>query len=250
MSEGEVWGEIEPALGSDYRQSIEFSSSYKGAGLAATLLYVHGGGRSKLKSAYDIGGLYGVNTRIVDDVLDGDWSHESIQDREQFLENYLDSVETGTIPEYIEYEEEKSAYCAGSLLHDMLSADAVSELADHFKSMKQPLLEEDKSTPEGYETYIHTAGGNSAEGMVKALGTLDGFNPSETIVDGAHDMGVLLQVADDKLDDDDGLSAEWREHYYQEALEQVEQHHGTIPFIVRNALKGYAAVDRVLQYLE
>lgn len=250
MSEGEVWGEIEPVLDKDYQASIEFSSSYKGAGLAATLLYVHGGGRSELKAAYHLGGLYGVNTRIVDDVLDGDWSHEPIQDREQFLENYLDSVETGTSPEYIGHAEEEGAYRAGALLHESLSADTVSEIIDHFKSMKQPLLAEDKSTPKGYETYIHTAGGKSAEGMAIALGTLDDFTLDEAIADGAHDIGVLLQVADDKVDDDDGLSREWREHYYQEALEQVEHHQGVIPFIVRNALKGYTAVNRVMRYFE
>ncbi|MFB6292245.1 MAG: hypothetical protein ABEI58_02520 [Candidatus Nanohaloarchaea archaeon] len=61
------------------------------------------------------GGLYGISVMRLDDLVDGDNGFPEVKDWESMLDNYIESVEEGEVPEPVEHEEELTVYRAGKL---------------------------------------------------------------------------------------------------------------------------------------
>jgi hypothetical protein len=106
----------------NYNDRLEDTMSYTGIGwagpiflfqyfdsresktrLASRVLRNSGQWVSMNRTAFNLCGTIGESLRIVDDILDGDGC-QKIEDRPRFLNNYIDSVETGSVRAPIEVE--------------------------------------------------------------------------------------------------------------------------------------------------
>lgn len=199
------------------------------------------------KHAYQISGVLGENLRIVDDILDGDGC-EPVEDREKFLDNYIDAVGTGEKQTVIETEEEEIAYSAGSILHEILSQDenVLENAINNFQNMADLVETEDKSQRETYIQYVDAAGREYGRLLINSLELIDYVNVSEEDLKFAGDYGFATQVADDKFDDDIGLEREILDEIYQESLENLSSHNGIVPTVIPFAGEKAPSIYNVL----
>ena len=217
-STDEVIGYLEEDLPEEYHQHMMNSANDIGSGVAAVAVYLSDGGRSNIRDAYRIGSLIGVNTRIVDDIMDGDHI-EQVEDRERFLNNFIECIEDGE-PLEIENSSENAAYTAASLMGEHLDSEII---ADYVRDIRDIAIEEDKSTREGYKSYSRGISGTIGEMVAIGLGELDDFEPSTENISFAYDFAYMGQILDDKMDADTGLEEEINE-FHAESVERMNRH--------------------------
>ncbi len=251
-SKSDIVEDISRAVDSElYEDDLRSSPLYHGQGATSLLFYLDGGGRNHPLKAYRKGLVVGANLRVVDDLLDGDGC-EQVQDRERFLDNYIETVETGVIPEYVEVAEERAAYRAGKLLREAvldreerllepdweivkdesgamiatehIKQDGLSNVLATLKDMRDMVITEDKSSEEGYLDYVAAAGGNSGSLISIVLDTLPDYTADTRNTELCYDIGVAGQIADDKFDADTGVDPETLDDIHMEALERLESH--------------------------
>jgi hypothetical protein len=215
----EVIEELESDLPDGYLQKLESSANYVSSGIAAVAAYAEGGGRRHLGEAYRIGSLIGVNTRVVDDLMDGDGVSQ-VEDREAFLNNYILSIE-GDEVEPVEQESERAAYRVGEILGEELDPEV---MASYIRDVRDIAVEEDKSTIEGYRSYSRGISATIGEIVGMGLGELDDFDPTTENLNFAYDLAYLGQVADDRMDADTGLDEEEMDEFYHESIERMKRH--------------------------
>lgn len=246
LSEGEVWKNIEERTDiGDYRERTK-DVAPMGIGAASTMTYLHGGGRRFPRQSYLLGALIGVNTRIVDDLLDGDGC-APVTKREEFMERYISSFSSGEKETPVETEVEAAAYTAAEILHSQLAhydADVVPPMVERLENMKDLVVDEDKSTVEGYRKYTRGAGGEHGALIAVALDIFPDCGVDQELIDFAYDMGYGIQVADDRYDDDIELDREELEELYQEAVDSFSEHDGIVPRLLPKLDPVYAAINR------
>ncbi len=234
-SEKDVWNDIYTVLEEDtYRERANTAVDPMGIGAASALLYLRGGGRRYARDAYYLGALIGVNTRIVDDLLDGDGC-EPVDDRDSFLDAYVTAFETGEEQPVQEQQLEAGAYHAATILHESLdtySNGIVVDVTDQFRVMKQLVVEEDKSTRQGYKRYVSGAGGVHGSLLATALNVFPDYEATEEQILFAYDMGFGIQVADDIFDNDIELASDDLHDIYDHATERAASYDGVLPWIL------------------
>ncbi|WP_414837721.1 hypothetical protein ACK3SF_05625 [Candidatus Nanosalina sp. VS9-1] len=237
----EVIAELE-GFSTGYSERLDTSANDMASGIAAVAVYLEGGGRKNIAEAYRIGSLIGLNTRIVDDILDGE-EVDAVTDKQAFLNNYIDSIHGKDVsPE--ENESENIAYEAGRLLGRELDTEIVSGYMQDFVDIA---VEEDKSSKEGYKSYSRGISASIGELVGMALTDLDDFEADADILNFAYDFAYLGQVADDKLDADTGLGDDIDE-FYREAQERISRHGATGKFMEK-ASKVYPQLYRGMKAL-
>jgi hypothetical protein len=237
----EVIEELEPDLPDAYLDKLEGSANYVSSGIAAVAAYAEGGGRRHFGEAYRIGSLIGVNTRIVDDLMDGD-GIEQVENREAFLNNYILSIE-GEKVEPVEHEFEDAAYRAGEMIGEELDPEV---MASYIRDVRDIAVEEDKSTVEGYSSYSRGISATIGEIVGTGLGELEDFEPTTENLNLAYDLAYLGQVADDKMDADTGLEEEELEKFHQESIERMKRH-GLKGEVIAQAASLYPQIYQLMK---
>jgi hypothetical protein len=237
----EVLEELEPDLPDAYLDKLEGSANYVSSGIAAVAAYAEGGGRRHFGEAYRIGSLIGVNTRRVDDLMDGD-GIEQVEDREAFLENYIRSIE-GEKVKPVEHESEEAAYRAGEIMGEVLDPEV---MASYIRDVRDIAVEEDKSTIDGYSRYSRGISASIGEIVGTGLGELDDFEPTTENLNFAYDLAYLGQVADDRMDADTGLEEEDLENFHQESIERMKRH-GLKGEVIAQAASLYPQIYGVMK---
>lgn len=217
-SETEILEELEEDMTEEYSMRIESSANSLASGIAAATTYLAGGGRGYVTEAFRIGKLIGVNTRIVDDILDGE-KIEQIEDREKFLNNYIKSLK-GRKVDPVENESEKVAYRAGRILGEHLDQEVMTS---YMKDVRDILKDEEKSSREGYKSYSRGVSATIGETVGMGLDELEDFSATTENLGFAYDFAYLGQVADDKMDADTGIEEDIDE-FYNEAIERINKH--------------------------
>lgn len=248
-SERETWDTIGEVLDSErYAERLNGSLAFK-IGFGADIVYAAGGGWRHPIRAYRLGGLIGVNTRIVDDLLDGDGCGP-VEDRYGLGERYLAAFRTGEMQAAVEDDVERAAYRAATMLYDVLEphgADVIDRVHARFTEMRDLVVEEDKSTLDGYREYATAAGGVHGAVLASALDVLPDFEATPETEGFGHDFGFAVQVVDDMFDDDIGLSAGDLKPVYDEALEKVRRHDGVLPRILPRLGRTYPPLYRAFR---
>lgn len=214
----DILDEMEPEIPGEYRERLDSSVNQVSSALAAVAVYIDSGGRENIREAYRIGNLIGINTRIVDDIMDGENIPE-VEDRERFLENCARSVE-GKEVQPVEHEAEKAAYTAAEITGEHLDRKAV---AAYLRDVRDLAPQEDKSTVEGYKQYSRGISATIGEIIGVGLGELDDFEPTTENLSASYDLAYLGQVADDRMDGDTGLGEDI-EKFYSEAVQRIKRH--------------------------
>lgn len=238
-TEAEYWGHIlDEDENQDYIERLDGSTVFNGTGYYATLLYLDNAiqhydkseptdidaNLEDLKTAYRIGGLWGGNVRIGDDVLDGDGCDPlPDSERREFLENFGHALRTGEIRETPDHELAQETYKAGALTNELYShrPELIDSMASRWDRAVELLEEEDKSTEEGYREYTIAASSIISEIIVDSLKTLDTFNPSDEFYQLVHDSGFIYQSADDWREEDIPLDRETHREVYDEYVEKA-----------------------------
>lgn len=237
----EVIKELESDLPDGYLEKLEGSANYVSSGVAAVAAYAEGGGRKHFGEAYRIGSLIGVNTRIVDDLMDGDGVRQ-VEDREAFLDNYILSI-NGEEVEPVEHDAERGAYRAGEILGEELDPEV---MASYIRDVRDIAVEEDKSTVEGYSSYSRGISATIGEIVGMGLGELSDFEPTTENLNFAYDLAYLGQVADDRMDADTGLDEEELEKFHQESVERMKRH-GLKGEVIAQAASLYPQIYGVMK---
>ena len=202
---------------------------------------------SRNKTAFNLCGTIGESLRIVDDILDGDGC-QKIEDRSRFLNNYIDSVENGSVDAPIEVEEERIAYSSGAVLHQVFEEhrETHEKVVETINNMSAKVRTEDKSSREPYLEYAEAAGRDYGRLLMASLDYLPDVSPKEPDLSFAGDYGFATQVADDRFDGDTGLDEDILKQIYFESLEDLSEHSGAIPQIVSNVGKRAPSVYNLL----
>lgn len=143
-SEGAIWERIaeDTELGEYTERSRDVAPM--GVGTVSVMTYLRGGGKWFLIPSYRLGALIGVNTRIVDDLLDGDGC-EPVTEREEFLEKYIRSFSSGEAEVPVETAMEDAAYTAAEILHteiERYDADVVPPMVEKLENMKELVVDD------------------------------------------------------------------------------------------------------------
>ena len=215
----EFLNQVEEDLPDSYIEKLESSANYISSGIAAVATYIEGGGLRKSGEAYRAGSLLGVNTRIVDDLMDGD-GVEKVESREEFLDNYIASIE-GEEVQPVEHESEEAAYTAGKLLGENLDRDI---MASYVRDVRDIAVEEKKSTSEGYRSYSRGISASIGEMVAMGLEELEDFEADTETINFAYDLAYLGQMADDRMDGDTGLEDDELEEFFQESVSRMRRH--------------------------
>ncbi|MDY6766541.1 MAG: hypothetical protein SVW77_04180 [Candidatus Nanohaloarchaea archaeon] len=189
-----------------------------------------------IRRSFTISGMMGGNTRVVDDVLDGDGceplDHEY---RDEFLSHYIQAVATGRtdMPDF-GHDVVPAAYHAGATLNTLLSGDgdAKWDVVDYLMDMRDRVATEDKSTEDGYLDYISVAGGDHGALNVAAMSVLPTFDPDHRDYEFARDFAYGVQFADDWFDDDLGLERDEMVGVYEDIIRERTHHEGVIPTVI------------------
>jgi hypothetical protein len=250
----------------DYNDRLEDTMSYTGIGWAGPIfLFQYFDAResktqlmsrglrdpsrwvSMNRTAFNLCGTIGESLRIVDDILDGDGC-QKIEDRARFLDNYIDSVENGSLNAPIEVEEERIAYSSGAVLHQVFEEhrETREKVVETMSSMSAKVRTEDKSSREPYLEYAEAAGRDYGRLLMASLGYLPDVSPEKPDLSFASDYGFATQVADDRFDGDTGLDEDILKQIYFESLEDLSEHSGAIPQIVSNVGKRAPSVYNLL----
>jgi hypothetical protein len=213
----EILEEMEPEMPDDYREKLESSVNQLSSALAAVAVYLDGGGRKNIREAYRIGNLIGINTRIVDDIMDGE-EIPQVEDREKFLENCAKSIE-GEEVEPVEHEAEEAAYTTARITGELLDRGAI---AAYLRDVRDLAPQEDKSTVEGYKQYSRGISATIGEIIGVSLGELEDFEPTTENLSASYDLAYLGQIADDRMDGDTGLGDDVEE-FHDEAVQRIKK---------------------------
>lgn len=157
-----------------------------------------------MRQARRIGGAVGRNTRIVDDLLDGDGC-DPVQDREAFFDNYLSAFRYGEAPEPIDTPMEEAAYAAARHLHTVFQEhdpNVLEDMADTLQGMGTMVTDEDKTHVDSYRTYVQAAGGLHGELCAESLQILPDYELTPERRTFANTFGQATQITDDIVDDD------------------------------------------------
>jgi len=250
LSEDDVYRQARTAVeGSSYEDRLETDIDAAGMGRATALFYLLHGGRDRVGDARRLGGVIGANTRIVDDLLDGDGC-PAVEDREGFLERYIDSVEDGAVQEPEEFEDERAVYRAGTILHAAVGEGPVlDDVVTTLEAMADGVCEEDKTTIAGYREYVHAAGGLHGELCVDALQVLADYEPDEERREHAYDTAYTIQVADDIIDGDVELEDGDLDAEPDRAIGRLRRHDSAVTtaltYVPVSVLGGLIAVEKV-----
>ncbi len=187
----------------------------------------------EVREAYHIAGITGLNSRIVDDILDGDGC-PGVEDREEFLDRYISSLE-GRHPEVLSTGAEKAAFTAGRMLNQLLDSSTIDKLVDYLEELKKGVLEEDKSTKEGYSEFVEL-GGLVAVSTAVSLDVLDRFDLDRETKNLCFEIGTITQIADDRYDGDLPLGENEIEEVWQEKKRQVNTRLGRLGVFIHEYL--------------
>lgn len=223
-SEKDILDELSSIEESSYTSRLYGDIDSKGMGRASAILYGIGGGRRHFLYARRLGGAIGINTRIVDDLLDGDGC-EAVEDREDFMERYIESFRNGTVFEPVEVPEETLAYESASILNSYLQEtkpEAAKEMVDTMENMKDLLHEEDKTQVRPYREYVKAAGGLHGELIVESLDVFPDYELNDKKRDLARTFGEALQVGDDIVDQDVRLEDGSLEEEFEKSLAELK----------------------------
>lgn len=204
---------------------------------AAGIALLHGHRNlSDLREMYRTAGIYGTMIERADDVIDGDHGFERVEDGEEFLYNALEVVETGERPETVNGSEEV-VYRAAEHVNSILAPEQAEDLryGDGDVSGLEDVVEatlEDRYSRRGYETHL-----DSAAYLFENMGLiLDMITPYK--LDGREDFwadtGRILQVTDDKVDQDWGSVVDTRRRQ-EELMEDMVEDHGRVPALAVSA---------------
>lgn len=210
---------------SSYVERLYSDIDAKGMGRATVLLYCIGGGRRNIRDARKLGGAIGINTRIVDDLLDGDGC-KAVEDREDFMARYIESFQNGTVLEPVEVPEERLAYESASILNSYLQEtkpEVKEEMADTMESMKDLLHEEDKTRVGSYREYVKAAGGLHGELIVESLDVFPDYELNNKKRNFARTFGEALQVGDDIVDQDVRLENGSLEEEFEKSVAELKE---------------------------
>lgn len=252
--EGDYWERLEgtmsysaigwagPIFLFDYRQRREGLS-----GIGKRAIFDRERFLETKRSAFEISGIIGDNLRIVDDLLDGDGC-EPVENRSDFLDNYISVVETGEVADINQVPEEDVAYSAALMFNEILSQDqeVKKTVLDHLNEMASLVEEEDKSNREDYLQYANAAGREYGKMLMSAFGVMDGVSADEKDLRFAGDYGFATQVADDKYDDDLEIDDDVLEEIYYSSLEKLAEHKGIVPTIIPYAGSKFPQIYNLL----
>lgn len=198
------------------------------------------GGKTKhLKQAYETGKLIGLNVRVVDDLLDGDGC-QKVENREEFLEDYIRALETGKVE-----KTDKNISVplrSAETMHNYFSEQVKEPLGMQLRDMKDLTLEEDKKSYEGYLNYVNVAGGHTGELTAIGLSELPNFEITTENVDYLYDLGFSGQVIDDIYDGDVELEDGSLENILEDSLIRLEKHDRFTGNLAVKATPGYNLV--------
>ena len=215
----EVIDEVYDHVPEAYIERLDGSANALSSALAASTVYLEGGGRRHLGEAFRIGELLGLNTRIVDDLMDGE-KVEQVNDREAFLNNYIRSIQ-GEEVSPVEHGCENAAYTAGRILGENTDREI---MASYMKDVRDIAIVENKSTVEGYSSYSRGISATIGEITGLALEEIEDFNADTETLNFSYDLAYIGQIADDKLDGDTGLSEEKINSFYKESIQRMNRH--------------------------
>ena len=186
-----------------YLNLLQTEVESKGIGRSTVILYLICSGRKHILTARRLGGAIGLNTKIVDDLLDGE-TIDPVSDKPAFLQNYLEVISKGEIPEPIDQPEEIYAYLAGKQLYTFLVQfpETHRNVLAVLGSMEKMLHSEDKTMLKPYREYVAAAGGLHGELLVEALAVCNDFDVTEEKREFANCFGKTLQIGDDIVDND------------------------------------------------
>ena len=242
----EVLDEVYDHVPEAYIERLDGSANTLSSALAASTVYIEGGGRKHLGEAFKIGELLGLNTRMVDDLMDGE-KVEEVNNREVFLNNYIRSIQ-GEEVNPVEHEAEKAAYTAGRILGENTDRDV---MASYMKDVRDIAVVEDKSSVDGYSSYSRGISATIGEITGLALEEIEDFNADTDTLNFSYDLAYIGQVADDKLDGDTGLSEEEINSFYRESIQRINRHGikgkiiGRISTFYPTAYRGLKAVKKL-----
>lgn len=169
-------------------------------GLTAVYFDLADNGRN-LTDAYRTGGLHGAVFERADDAVDGEHGFEAVEDKSRFMENLIEVLKTGEIPEG-DHNSEIPAYQSAAMMNELLGDSAMDRYAGHFEDVVEleNRIPEVEQTREGYRLHLES-GGRTYLAMFEALSDITGY-PVEGKREELEAMGKLLQSADDMLDVD------------------------------------------------
>lgn len=160
--------------------------------------------KEETRIAGNLGGIWGINTRIFDDLMDGDGC-EIPSEPEEFWENYIRSFkgEESSSDREVESLALKSAH----LLSENLDGETRQKFLENLQELSNVWRNEDKSKIETYEEYL------DAVGELGRMTVLAGCSISGTELEKApgrigYEVAISTQVADDIFDGDTGLEKE------------------------------------------
>lgn len=237
----EVLDEVYSHVPEAYIERLDGSANALSSALAASTVYLECGGRKHLGEAFRIGELLGLNTRIVDDLMDGENVAE-VNDREAFLNNYIRSIQ-GEEANPVEHDAEKAAYTAGRILGENTDRDV---MASYMKDVRDIAVVEDKSSRKGYSSYSRGISATIGEITGLALEEIEDFNADTETLNFSYDLAYIGQIADDKLDGDTGLSEEEINRFYRESIQRMNRH-GVKGKLIGHASALYPTVYRGLK---
>lgn len=209
-------------LPDQYVERLERSANCMSGGIAALATYARGGGRKHPLAAYRSGSLIGLNTRIVDDLMDGD-GIGPVDDRERFLENYLRSLNGGN-PSPVETQAENAAYTAARWMGELCTEPY---LVHYWEDIVELAVDEDKETAEGFTTHTRNAGGMIGELTAASLQHIDDFSPGTDDYAFAYDLGCLGMISDDIMDGDADIPETEVERLLSETRGRMTRHGAT-----------------------
>lgn len=222
LSSDEVFSRILEACPSGYEERLKVNLTFRGVGRMSLFFYLVTGGRRYPLKARELGRVMGLNIRVVDDLLDGDLV-QPVESRAEFLDNYIECFHKGVEPDVVDLGEEEVAYESGRMLHEFME-----EFPDVRDQMKATMIEaagkleeEDKTTREGYRSYVEAAGGDLGELCVEILQVLPGYELDERHRSFARDLSMAATVADDIADKDLDIEQEFLK-------DELERHYSNL----------------------
>lgn len=230
ISDKEVFQSVWPHIESEeFRERLIYMDTSSGVGRVTSFFYIILGGRRHPIKASRLGRALGANTRIVDDLLDGDGC-SPVDNRERFLQNYIKSVKQGKISEPVDEEDEKVAYYAGKVLFNFYKEypEAHESIIQTLNSMKNKVIDEDKKQKKTYLNYVDAAGGDHGVLILEVIQILPDFEINQSKKEFVRAFSKAGQIADDIFDGDTELEDADIEKVYEEKLEELQEHRDTL----------------------
>lgn len=205
--------------------------------------YFSGRELENVRKAGLMGGIWGINTRIFDDLMDGDGC-ESPDDKQQFWHKYVSCFQ-GEEPDP-DSEIEELAFWSAKLLVDNFNEENQKNFVNGLQTIMEVGSNEDKSTEEGYREYIRAAG-TLGELTIECIKPAEGKQVTEGISRIGYEVGLVTQVADDIEDEDVELSDDKMLEIMSSERQKFETFTGKLfAFLFSN---GYGTIAKMLYLL-